>query len=311
MASGRLVEAGTEGPFHPHRAFATHAVRPDIESPHRQKDEFGLRSCWLCPESRPDDVLGLRRPDFRHRNRVVDRLGWEVFEGELRRERLEPHRVLAGDLLESEASVDRVAHLPRYRMHVELTGRSSIVPTARGDFRLDPPERQAVEKLPDDPLVRDHEHPSAEPVSRVLRRLHEREAKGEPGDALRRAPTRIEADRRIPVHLPTIDVFDTEQTMLGQLPQENCKEPAVDHDLRADLLRTVEARPIVEEAENPQADPFLDIGGGGRRPPPGRCRGPPAPAGRTVAPWRSRPRPGPRRFNFPGLLFSGGPAPGG
>src|SRR2546425_12012452 len=98
-------------------------------------------------------------------------------------------------------------------MHVELTGRSSIVPTARGDFRLDPPERQGVEKLPDDPLVRDHEHPSAEPVSRVLRRLPERGAKGEPGDALRRAPTRVEAARRIPGHLPANDAFDTEQTM--------------------------------------------------------------------------------------------------
>src|SRR3989449_3818658 len=169
-------------------------------------------------------------------------------------------------------------------MHVELTGRSSIVPTARGDFRLDPPERQVVEILPDDPLVRDHEHPPAEPVSRVLSRLHEREAKGEPGDALRRAPTRIEADRRIPVHLPTIDVFDTEQTMLGQLPQENCKEPAVDHDLRADLLRTVEARLIVEEAEDPQADPFLDIGGGDPPPPPRRRGGPPLPRGGTLPP---------------------------
>src|SRR2546427_3145627 len=230
MASGRLVEDGTEGPFHPHRAFATHAVRPDIESPHRQKDEFGLRSCWLCPESRPDDVLGLRRPDFRHRNRVVDRLGWEVFEGGLRRERLEAHRILAGDLLESEASVDRVAHLPRYRMHVELTGRSSIVPTARGDFRLDPPERQVVEILPDDPLVRDHEHPPAEPVSRVLGRLHEWESKWEPGEFLRRTSARIEADRRIPIHLPAIDTLDAQQAMLRQLPQEVREEPAVGHD---------------------------------------------------------------------------------
>src|SRR2546428_2066960 len=283
MASGRLVEDGTEGPFHPHRAFATHAVRPDIESPHRQKDEFGLRSCWLCPESRPDDVLGLRRPDFRHRNRVVDRTGWEVFEGELRRERLEPHRILAGDLLESEASVDRVAHLPRYRMHVELTGRSSIVPTARGDFRLDLPEWQLVELVPDDPLVRDHEHPPTEPVSRVLRCLHERESKGESGESLRGASARIEPDCRIPVHLPAIDVFDTEQSMLRQLPEENRKEPAVDHNLRADLLRTVEARPIVEEAENPQADPFLDIGGGGRPLRPGRRRGRSSATGRTVA----------------------------
>src|SRR2546426_5010113 len=174
-------------------------------------------------------------------------------------------------------------------MHVELTGRSSIVPTARGDFRLDPPERQVVEILPDDPLVRDHEHPPAEPVSRVLRRLHEREAKGEPGESLRRTPAWIEADHRIPVHIPTIDVFDTEQTMLGQLPQENCKEPAVDHDLRADLLRTVEARLIVEEAEDPQADPFLDIGGGGGHRPAGRSRGPPPPTGRTIARFCGRP----------------------
>src|SRR3989442_11213986 len=127
-------------------------------------------------------------------------------------------------------------------MDVDVAARPSMVPTACGDVRLDPPERQVVEILPDDPLVRDHEHPPAEPVSRVLRRLHEREAKGEPGDALRRAPTRIEADRRIPVHLPAIDVFDTEQSMLRQLPEESRKKPAVDHDLRADLLRTVEAR---------------------------------------------------------------------
>src|SRR2546426_1758301 len=164
-------------------------------------------------------------------------------------------------------------------MNEERAAGPSIVPTACGDGRLDPPERQVVEMLPDDPLVGDHEHPPAEPVSRVLRRLHEREAKGEPGESLRRTPAWIEADHRIPVHIPTIDVFDTEQTMLGQLPQENCKEPAVDHDLRADLLRTVEARPIVEEAENPQADPFLDIGGGGRLPRPGRRRGRPAPPG--------------------------------
>src|SRR3989454_2008085 len=190
-------------------------------------------------------------------------------------------------------------------MHVELTGRSSIVPTARGDFRLDPPERQVVEILPDDPLVRDHEHPPAEPVSRVLRRLHEREAKGEPGESLRRTPAWIEADHRIPVHIPTIDVFDTEQTMLGQLPQENCKEPAVDHDLRADLLRTVEARLIVEEAEDPQADPFLDIGGGDRPLRPARCGGPPAAAGRALARLRGPLRQGPRGLNVPELLFLG------
>src|SRR3989442_5652636 len=170
-------------------------------------------------------------------------------------------------------------------MDVDVAARPSMVPTDCGDVRLDPPERQVVEILPDDPLVRDHEHPPAEPVSRVLRRLHEREAKGEPGESLRRTPAWIEADHRIPVHIPTIDVFDTEQTMLGQLPQENCKEPAVDHDLRADLLRTVEARLIVEEAEDPQADPFLDIGGVGSPRPPGRLRGRPTPTGRRLAPW--------------------------
>src|SRR2546426_6918225 len=169
-------------------------------------------------------------------------------------------------------------------MHVELTGRSSIVPTARGDFRLAPPGWQVVEILPDDPLVRDHEHPPTEPVSRVLRCLHERESKGESGESLRGASARIEPDCRIPVHLPAIDVFDTEQSMLRQLPEENRKEPAVDHNLRADLLRTVEARPIVEEAENPQADPFFDIGGGARPPPPGRRRGRPAPRGKNVLP---------------------------
>src|SRR2546428_4970431 len=49
MASGRLVEDGTEGPFHPHRAFASRPVRPDIESPHRQKDEFGSESVGFAP----------------------------------------------------------------------------------------------------------------------------------------------------------------------------------------------------------------------------------------------------------------------
>src|SRR2546425_7239599 len=188
-------------------------------------------------------------------------------------------------------------------MHVELTGRSSIVPTARGDFRLDPPEWQVVEILPDDPLVRDHEHPPTEPVSRVLRCLHERESKGESGESLRGASARIEPDCRIPVHLPAIDVFDTEQSMLRQLPEENRKEPAVDHNLRADLLRTVEARPIVEEAENPQADPFLDIGGGGRLCRPGRRRGRPPPPGSTFAPCRGPLRHGPRPFKLPELLF--------
>src|SRR2546425_4425594 len=188
-------------------------------------------------------------------------------------------------------------------MHVELTGRSSIVPTARGDSRLDPPEWQVVEILPDDPLVRDHEHPPTEPVSRVLRCLHERESKGESGESLRGASARIEPDCRIPVHLPAIDVFDTEQAMLRQLAEENRREPAVDNNLRADLLRTVEARPIVEEAENPQADPFFDIGGGDRLRPPGRRGGRPSPTGRTFARCRVRLGQGPGRFDFPALLF--------
>src|SRR2546426_3201655 len=98
--------------------------------------------------------------------------------------------------------------------------------------------------------------------------------------------------------------------MLGQLPQENCKEPAVDHDLRADLLRTVEARLIVEEAEDPQADPFLDIGGGRRPRRPGRCGGRPSPAGRTFARCRVRPRQGPPRLYLPAILFFGDPPPG-
>src|SRR2546425_8155509 len=195
-------------------------------------------------------------------------------------------------------------------MHVELTGRSSIVPTARGDSRLDPPEWQVVEILPDDPLVRDHEHPPTEPVSRVLRCLHERESKGESGESLRGASARIEPDCRIPVHLPAIDVFDTEQSMLRQLPEENRKEPAVDHNLRADLLRTVEARPIVEEAENPQADPFFDIGGVDRPRRPGRRGGRPPPPGRTVARRRGRPGQGPGRLYLPRLLFSDAPLPG-
>src|SRR3989442_7024401 len=191
---------------------------------------------------------------------------------------------MAGNLLESEASVDRVAHLPRYRMHVELTGRSSIVPTARGDFRLDPPEWEVVEILADDPLVRDHEHPPTEPVSRVLRCIQGRKSKGESGESLRGASARIEPDCRIPVPLPAIDVFDTEQSMLRQLPEENRKEPAVDQNLRADLLRTVEARPIVEEAENPQADPFFDIGGVGSPSPPGGRGGSASRRGSALAP---------------------------
>src|SRR5207244_7744180 len=30
---------GTEGPFHPHRAFATRPVRADVESPHRLRHD--------------------------------------------------------------------------------------------------------------------------------------------------------------------------------------------------------------------------------------------------------------------------------
>src|SRR5439155_12536427 len=143
------------------------------------------------------------------------------------------------------------------------------------------PQRQVVEILPDDSLVRNHEHSAAEPVSRVLRRLHERESKREAGESLRRTSARIEADRRVPIHLTAIDAFDAEQAMLRQLPQEDRKEPAVDHDLRAAFLRTVEARPIVEEAEDPQADPFFDVDGVERLRGPGRRSGRSPPTGGT------------------------------
>src|SRR5437867_13107351 len=87
--------------------------------------------------------------------------------------------------------------------------------------------------------------------------------------------------------------------MLRQLPQEDRKEPAVDHDLRADFLRTVEARPIVDEAEDPQADPFFDVDGVERLRGPGRRSGWSSPTGGTFAGPRIRLGTGAGCWNLP------------
>src|SRR5206468_167966 len=191
------------------------ALNAEMSDP-RFNDEFGLRSRRLRAEGRPHDLLGLRRSDLRDRNRIVDRLGGHVLEDGLRHDWLESHRILPGDLFKREATVDRVAELSRHRVHVELADGPPFRSAARRDLRLDAPERQVIEILPDDALVRDHEHPSAEPVARALRRLHEREAEGESGESLRRSAAWIEADRRVPVHVSAIDAFDAEQSVLRE-----------------------------------------------------------------------------------------------
>src|SRR5439155_470794 len=208
-----------------------------------------------------------------------------------------------GDLFKREATVDRVAELSRHRVHVELADGPPFRSAARRDLRLDAPERQVIEILPDDALVRDHEHPSAEPVPRALRRLHEREAEGEPGESLRRSAAWIEADRRVPVHVSAIDAFDAEESVLRELAEEDHKEPTIDHNLRADLLGTVEARPVVEEAEDAPADAFLDLDRIDCLRGPGRRRGRPSPAGGPLARRRMRLRNDPGRENLPELLL--------
>src|SRR5207245_2282824 len=120
-----------------------------------------------------------------------------------RRERLELHRVLAGNLLERDAAVHPVAQLPRYGIHIELADHATAFATER-DLRLDPPQREIVERLAGDLLPR-AEQPPTDVVADDLCRPDEREPQREHREPRRRAPAGIEPDSRVPVHLSAID----------------------------------------------------------------------------------------------------------
>src|SRR5439155_20686031 len=100
-----------------------------------------------------------------------------------------------------------------------------------------------------------------------------------------------------------------EPAMLCQLPQEDRKEPAVDHDRRADLFRTVEPRSVIEEAEDPQADSLLDVDRVERLRGPGRRGGRSSPTGRALARRRIRLGKGPARLTPAEFLFRHDPVP--
>src|SRR3989442_5879429 len=91
--------------------------------------------------------------------------------------------------------------------------------------------------------------------------------------------------------------------MLRQFPQEDREEPAVDDDLRADFLRTIQAGSVVEEAEDPQADAFFYVDRVDRLRGSGRCGGRSSPTGGALARRRIRLGESPRRLNLPELLF--------
>src|SRR5206468_11691460 len=113
----------------------------------------------------------------------------------------------------------------------------------------------------------------------------------------------IRAVRRVQVHVRAIAASAPEESVLRELAEEDPKDPTIDHNLRAALLGTVEARPVAEEAEDARAGAFLDLDRIDCLRGPGRRRGRPSPAGGPLARRRIRLRNGPGRENLPELLL--------